>query len=82
MNTLRSPQSADEFAQYYQLRWQILRKPWQQVLGSEQDERELQSIHRMIIDEAGKVLAVGRLEQCSPNQGQIRYMAVCDTAQV
>lgn len=81
MNTLRAPQSVEEFAQYYQLRWQILRKPWQQALGSEQDEHELHSIHRMIINEAGKVLAVGRLEQCAEQQGQIRYMAVCETAQ-
>jgi len=35
MNTLRSSKNAEEFAQYYQLRWQILRKPWQQALGSE-----------------------------------------------
>ncbi|MCW8832018.1 MAG: bifunctional GNAT family N-acetyltransferase/hotdog fold thioesterase [Colwellia sp.] len=81
MNTLRSPQNAEEFAQYYQLRWQILRKPWQQVLGSEQDEHEPHSIHRMIIDETGHVLAVGRLEQSAEQQGQIRYMAVCETAQ-
>ncbi|OUR60169.1 GNAT family N-acetyltransferase [Colwellia sp. 39_35_sub15_T18] len=81
MNTLRSPKNAEEFAQYYQLRWQILRKPWQQALGSEQDEREQQSIHRMIIDDKGKVLAVGRLEQRAEQQGQIRYMAVCETAQ-
>ncbi len=81
MNTLRSPNNAEEFAQYYQLRWQILRKPWQQAIGSEQDEREQQSIHRLIINEKGKVLAVGRLEQYSPEQGQIRYMAVDEKAQ-
>ncbi len=81
MNTLRAPENADEFAQYYQLRWQILRKPWQQAHGSEQDEREQQSIHRMIIDDKGEVLAVGRLEQSSPYQGQIRYMAVCEALQ-
>lgn len=81
MNTLRAPKNAEEFAQYYQLRWQILRKPWQQALGSEQDEREQQSIHRMIIDDKGQVLAVARLEQSSAYQGQIRYMAVCEANQ-
>jgi len=81
MNTLRAPENADEYCQYYQLRWQILRKPWQQARGSEQDEREQQSIHRMIIDEKGEVLAVGRLEQSSPSQGQIRYMAVREDVQ-
>lgn len=78
MNTLRAPITAEEFSHYYQLRWQILRKPWQQTLGSEQDEQELYAIHRMIIDEQAKVLAVGRLEKVTEQQGQIRYMAVDD----
>jgi len=81
MNTLRAPNTVDEFSQYYQLRWQILRKPWQQLLGSEQDDQERNAIHRMIIDEEGKVKAVGRLERASEQQGQIRYMAVDEKAQ-
>ena len=81
MNTLRAPNTAAEFVQYYQLRWQILRKPWQQMLGSEQDEHERQAIHRMIIDESNKVLAVGRLEKLNAQQGQIRYMAVDEQMQ-
>jgi thioesterase domain-containing protein len=81
MNTLRAPNTADEFSQYYHLRWQILRKPWQQVLGSEQDEHEQHAIHRMIVDEKSCVLAVGRLEKVTRQQGQIRYMAVDEQAQ-
>ncbi len=81
MNTLRAPNTADEFAQYYQLRWQILRKPWGKLLGSEQDGVELQSIHRMIVDENNDVIAVGRLEKLADNQGQIRYMAVAEKVQ-
>ncbi len=81
MKTLRAPNTVDEFSQYYQLRWQILREPWQQPLGSEQDEHERGAIHRMIIDENAKVLAVGRLERVNGQQGQIRFMAVDDKAQ-
>lgn len=81
MNTLRAPNTADDFLQYYQLRWQILRKPWHQTLGSEQDEYEQCAIHRMIVDEQGKVLAVGRLEKTAATQGKIRYMAVDEKAQ-
>lgn len=81
MNTLRAPITAEEFSHYYQLRWQILRKPWQQALGSEQDEQESHAIHRMIIDEKANVLAVGRLEKVTEQQGQIRYMAVDDNMQ-
>jgi len=81
MYTLRAPKTADEFSQYYHLRWQILRKPWQQDLGSEQDEHERYAIHRMIMNKEGQVLAVGRLEQVTRQQGQIRYMAVAEHAQ-
>lgn len=81
MNTLRAPNTAEEFSQYYQLRWQILRKPWQQALGSEQDTQELNAIHRMIIDDKANVLAVGRLEKITEKQGQIRFMAVDDNLQ-
>jgi thioesterase domain-containing protein len=81
MNTLCSPKTVDEFKQYYQLRWQILRKPWGQALGSEQDEYEQQAIHRMITNEKGDVLAVGRLEKVGKYQGKIRFMAVSDKAQ-
>mgnify|MGYP000173914755 CR=1 FL=1 len=76
MNTLRAPNTAEEFSQYYHLRWQILRKPWQQALGSEKDSQEQYAIHRMIIDEQGDILAVGRLEKVTEHQGQIRFMAV------
>lgn len=81
MNTLRAPITAEDFSHYYQLRWQILRKPWQQSLGSEQDEQERYAIHRMIVDEQSNVLAVGRLEKVTEQQGQIRYMAVDDNMQ-
>lgn len=81
MNTLRAPITAEDFSHYYQLRWQILRKPWQQSLGSEQDEQERYAIHRMIVDEQSSVLAVGRLEKVTEQQGQIRYMAVDDNMQ-
>jgi len=81
MNLCRSPKTAEEFEQYYQLRWQVLRQPWAQVLGSERDTLEQESFHRMITDENNKVLAVGRLEKTSQFSGKIRFMAVCESAQ-
>ena len=81
MNTLCSPSTTDELTQYYQLRWQILRKPWGQQQGSERDEYEKQAIHKMVINEEGEVLAVGRLEKTNTYKGQIRFMAVSDKAQ-
>jgi len=81
MNLCRSPKTVLEFEQYYQLRWQVLRQPWEQTLGSERDSLEKESFHRMIMDENSKVLAVGRLEKTSQYSGKIRFMAVCQSAQ-
>ena len=76
------PKSSEEFRKYYSLRYEILRKPWGQPIGSERDDGEETSIHRMIIDEkTGKVLAVGRLQFNSIDEAQIRYMAVLDDFQ-
>ena len=76
------PKTPDEFKKYYNLRYEILRKPWGQPPGSERDEGEELSIHRMIIDEkAGDALAVGRLQFNSEDEAQIRYMAVSDDFQ-
>ena len=76
------PKSSEEFRKYYNLRYEILRKPWGQPYGSERDEGETTSIHRMIIDDkTGKVLAVGRLQFNSIDEAQIRYMAVLDEFQ-
>ena len=76
------PKSSGEFRKYYKLRYEILRKPWGQPIGSERDERETTSIHRMIInDKTDEVLAVGRLQYNSIDEAQIRYMAVLDEFQ-
>ena len=76
------PTTSEEFKKYYNLRYEVLRKPWGQPLGSERDEREETSIHHMIIDKkTGNALAVGRLQFNSTHEAQIRYMAVADEFQ-
>ena len=76
------PKTSEEFRKYYNLRYEILRKPWGQPLGSERDEGEDTSIHRMIINEnTGEALAVGRIQFNSIDEAQIRYMAVLDIFQ-
>lgn len=81
MNTLHTPKTIDELAKYYQLRWQILRKPWGQVKGSEQDKLEKQAIHKMVLNDKSEVLAVGRIEKLGIYQGKIRFMAVSENEQ-
>lgn len=73
---ITSPKSDSEFKKYYQLRWEILRKPWNQPVGSEKDDNENESFHVAAFDEAGGILGVGRLHFNSAAEAQIRYMAV------
>ena len=73
---LRSPESAADWQAYYQLRWQILRAPWLQALGSERDELEQDAYHLMLTNAAGELIAVGRLHQVDAETAQVRYMAV------
>ena len=74
--SFKSPESEQEWRNYYQLRWQILRAPWQQPLGSERDEFENEAFHIMALDGQDTVTGVGRLHRLSANSVQIRYMAV------
>lgn len=72
---IRAPQTRDEFFRYYDLRWRILRAPWNQPKGSEQDELEGQAIHIIAID-GDKIFGCGRAHFNSEDEAQIRYMAV------
>lgn len=78
---LRRPQTEQEWLAYYQLRWQILRQPWGQPFGSEQDELERQAVHLMLVANDGEIGAVGRIHQLDSQRAQIRYMAVSDLYQ-
>ena len=40
-----SPITADEFKEYFKLRFEVLRKPWNEPEGSEKDELEESSVH-------------------------------------
>lgn len=73
---LRSPATPEEWQQYYQLRWQILRAPWQQPPGTERDELEAQAYHLMLLTTEGEIAAVGRLHRLEQGGAQVRYMAV------
>jgi GNAT superfamily N-acetyltransferase len=70
------PASASEFEQYYKLRWEVLRAPWKQPLGSERDSLESGSIHVMVLVAEHKPAGVGRLHFDTIRAARIRYMAV------
>ena len=70
-----SPRTPKEFEEYYDLRWRILRAPWQQPRGSEKDDWEHLADHVSARDPGGRLLGVGRLHLSNPGEAQIRYMA-------
>src|SRR5437867_863861 len=73
---LIEPANSREWEEYFNLRWTVLRRPWNQPRGSERDERENDSVHLMICDTEHRAIAIGRLHFNSPLEAQIRFMAV------
>jgi N-acetylglutamate synthase-like GNAT family acetyltransferase len=71
----RPPATPEEWARYFDLRWRVLREPWQQPRGSERDDGEETAAHAAIVAGAD-ILAAGRLQVIAGQLGQVRYMAV------
>jgi predicted GNAT family N-acyltransferase len=72
---VRLPLSDEEFQQYYDMRWRVLREPWTRPKESEKDEHEEQSVHLAAFRD-GQMIGVGRVHLTSAEEAQIRYMAV------
>jgi len=72
---IRTPINTDEWSQYYDLRYRVLRQPWNQPVGSERDALENQAKHFAAFEEANLV-GVGRLDHVEARIYQIRFMAV------
>ena len=62
MFKVTTPQSSEDWQAYYSLRWQVLRAPWGEPRGSEQDDLEQDAEHRFIKNNDGEVLGVARLQ--------------------
>jgi predicted GNAT family N-acyltransferase len=76
MFEIKIPRTQKDFDDYYDLRWRILRKPWNQPEGSEKDEFENQCHHVMVCDENKTVVGTGRLQFLYEQESQNSYMAV------
>src|SRR4051812_6714465 len=70
------PSSEADWSGYFDLRWRVLRQPWDQPRGSERDLDDSSAYHLMVRDPADAVVAVGRLHFNSKDRAQVRYMAV------
>lgn len=69
-------QTPEELNKVIELRYLILRKPWSQSKETASDNLELSSYNAYIENEAGEIVACGRLQENENKIGQIRYMAV------
>jgi len=78
---IRAPETEKELEQYYQFRYEQLRKPSGQLPGSERDDLEDIAIHRMIIDASNKIVATGRLHFNNEKEGQVKQLAVDNSSQ-
>jgi predicted GNAT family N-acyltransferase len=80
MLTVNHPESPEEFEEYYDLRWRVLREPWSQPRGSERDEFDPTADHVTVRDEDGNLIGIGRLHLNNDREAQIRYMATEEDA--
>jgi ribosomal protein S18 acetylase RimI-like enzyme len=80
---VRPPHSPSDWAAYYQLRYEVLRQPWQQPPGSEhaEDDALPDTFHALVTAPDGTALGVGRVHTAAPGQAQVRFMAVHPSAQ-
>lgn len=76
--TPRPPQTDAEWQSYYDLRWQVLRKPWNQPPGGDANEAAEDVLHVMIPDDAGRAIAVGRIIFKPDGEAQVRSMATAE----
>ncbi len=71
----RVPNTSREFKNYFQFRWELLRKPLGLPQGSEQDELE-DTAHHIAAFNNKMIVGVGRLHIEDSFTSRIRYMAV------
>jgi N-acetylglutamate synthase-like GNAT family acetyltransferase len=75
MYTVQIANTQNQIDAIIDLRYDILRKPWNQPKETSSDGMEDTAINAFIVDN-GKVIACGRLQDNGEGLGQIRYMAV------
>ena len=73
---VRAPQTPEEFERYRDLRWSILRAPWNQPKLTEQDDLENDDFPIMVCEVDGIPIGVGRAHFLSEDEAQIRSISV------
>ncbi|WP_133470687.1 bifunctional GNAT family N-acetyltransferase/hotdog fold thioesterase [Paraglaciecola marina] len=76
MYKIEDPTSEQDYEEYFAFRWKMLRAPWNFPKGSEKDEYEQVSEHRLIRNSQGEVIAIGRVHMNTAEEAQVRHVAV------
>lgn len=79
MYSIFIPKTEQELNEYFRFRWQWLREPYGYPEGSEKDEYETVSEHRMLKSTNGQIVACGRVHLNTSEEAQIRHIAVNNT---
>jgi N-acetylglutamate synthase-like GNAT family acetyltransferase len=72
------PSTDEDWSEYYNLRWQLLRAPLGQEKGSEKDEFEASAYHVLVKNENNSVIGVGRIHIVDDGMAQVRFIAVVE----
>lgn len=78
---IRSPETSSEWEAYYDLRFEVLRKPWGQPSASSKVEDDENAFHWAAFSKDQKLVGCCRLNKDKEKSGQIRFMAVHPTFQ-
>ena len=73
---VRPPKTSEEFQRYRDLRWKILRAPYNQPKITEQDDLENDDFPIMVCEVDGIPIGVGRAHFISEDEAQIRSISV------
>lgn len=72
---IRVPKSEKEWGSYYDLRYEVLRKPLGKPIGSERNEGDVIGKHFALFDN-DVIRAIARLDHVDKNTCQVRFVAV------
>lgn len=72
---IRPPKTDEEWKDYFDLRYRILRAPLDQPLGSEKNEADALAIH-FALYENNILKAIARLDRAEQEVAQVRFVAV------
>lgn len=75
---LATPEKEEEWNSYYNLRYEILRKPWNQPPESAHANDDDTSIHLCLVYQ-NEMIGVCRIHYTSHSEAQIRFMGIIKT---